>query len=96
MTMEFNPARLYWTPQGGEPVDLSGSVTKVTMHYVDPDEFTNRLHASGVLHAGHRSRDREAEPVGLPGAVRAEPSTYPAHARGVRSSSWMRTVVSRA
>lgn len=39
MTMEFVPGvtRLSWIPEGGEPVDMSGSVTKIEMHYVDPE-----------------------------------------------------------
>lgn len=49
----------------GEPVDLSGSVTKVTMHYVDPDEFTNRLHASGFF-----------TPVTVRGTVKLSPLGY--------------------
>lgn len=38
MTMEFNPARLYWTQQGGEPIELSGHAKTVTMYRVDPEE----------------------------------------------------------
>lgn len=45
--MELTNVRVSWVPQAGEPIDLSQSVTTVTMQVVDPDEPRKSLISAG-------------------------------------------------
>jgi hypothetical protein len=47
MTVEFSPTRLYWTPRGGEPADLSQSVGTIRMQVVDPEEPRKTVISTG-------------------------------------------------